>query len=302
MKHLVLLILTGSFLSTSLFAQNSTILVPIHHMFDGMRAGDSSMIASAFTKNATLESYIASDEGVKTHTTKASEFIKSAGQPHDKVWNEVIWSYDIRKDGPLATVWTEYTFYHGDRLSHCGVNAFQLIQQDDDWKIARITDTRKRDNCRGLSDENNQEALLQQEIDDQVWRSFRKAYSDFDAELMNSVHHDDVIRASSWSIQIGDEYKSRNAERYQAAKERGDKRTIDFYFESRKTTKTHAVETGYYKVTSTRNNNVNESYGYFHIILKKENDRWQILYDWDTDAINGSKINADWLKDLILFE
>jgi hypothetical protein len=41
----------------------------------------------------------------------------------------------------------EYTFYVGDQMSHCGVNAFQLMKTTEGWKIIGITDTRRKDNC-----------------------------------------------------------------------------------------------------------------------------------------------------------
>ena len=282
--------------------QNDPVLTPIHNMFDGMRAGDSAMIALAFAPDATLETYMTGDQGMTIHSSTAVDFIAAAGKPHDKVWNEVIWSYDVRKDGPMATVWTEYTFYHGESMSHCGVNTFTLADYGDNWKITRVADTRRKSECKELPEDEHPEYAWKKEINEQVWRPFQKAYTEFDAELMNSVHRDDVIRASSWAIRIGEEYKNRNLENYKKSKERGDQRKIDFFFESRKATETHAVETGYYRVTANRGGQERIFYGFFHVILKKENDQWQILSDWDTDELNGTKINADWISHLEKFE
>ena len=64
-----------------------------------------------------------------------------------KSYDEKIWSYDIRIDGLLATAWTDYTFYLGEKLLHCGVNAFQLFKSDEGWKVIHITDTRSREGC-----------------------------------------------------------------------------------------------------------------------------------------------------------
>jgi hypothetical protein len=50
-------------------------------------------------------------------------------------------------DGNLASVWTDYKFYIGEKFSHCGVNSFQLFKGDDGWKIIYIIDTRRKDNC-----------------------------------------------------------------------------------------------------------------------------------------------------------
>ena len=53
----------------------------------------------------------------------------------------------VHIDGHMATAWTPYAFYLGGDLSHCGVNAFQLFNGKDGWKIIRITDTRRREGC-----------------------------------------------------------------------------------------------------------------------------------------------------------
>ena len=54
----------------------------------------------------------------------------------------------MRIDGPLAVVTVDYTFYAGPRLSHCGIDAFQLFRGPEGWKIFQLTDTRRRTGCR----------------------------------------------------------------------------------------------------------------------------------------------------------
>lgn len=293
MKTIITCILSVFILNISA-AQNSDIIKVIDNLFDGMRSGDAPLIASTFIDGATLETLSLVDGITKVESSSAANFIKAAGQPHDAIWNEVIWSYDVRRDGPMATVWTDYTFYLGAKRLHCGVNAFQMQRHNGEWKIARISDTRRSENCRELPSENDPEKLLQKEIDHEIWARFKEAYANFDGTLMNSIHSDDVVRATRHSVFLGQEYKNRNLSRYQQAKVRGDQRHIDFKFDIRKTTSTHAVETGIYKVTSTRDGQTKDFYGYFHVVLEKHNGKWLIVYDWDADSINGTKINADW--------
>lgn len=40
-----------------------------------------------------------------------------------------------------------FEFYIGDKFSHCGVNSFQLVKKDGDWKIFFIVDTSRQSNC-----------------------------------------------------------------------------------------------------------------------------------------------------------
>jgi hypothetical protein len=53
----------------------------------------------------------------------------------------------VHVDGGLASVWTEYAFYVGERLNHCGVDAFHLVRTAEGWRIIDLADTRRREGC-----------------------------------------------------------------------------------------------------------------------------------------------------------
>jgi hypothetical protein len=115
-------------------------------LFDGMRKGDSSMVKAAFAPDATLQT-IASPPGggVKVKTQALQRFLDAVGTPHTDVWDEQIVYGQISVDGPLASVWTPYKFYLGGKFSHCGVNSFQLVKLEGEWKIVYLIDTRRKE-------------------------------------------------------------------------------------------------------------------------------------------------------------
>tara|TARA_R100000479_G_C6366130_1_gene195029 strand:+ start:367 stop:837 length:471 start_codon:yes stop_codon:yes gene_type:complete len=120
----------------------------IEQLFDGMRASDSSMVADAFTKDAIMKRVASNQTGeVIVNTGNLASFLNAIGSPKEEIWDERIGSYDINIDGNLATVWTPFEFYRGDTFSHCGVNSFQLVKKDGDWKIFFIVDTSRQTNC-----------------------------------------------------------------------------------------------------------------------------------------------------------
>ena len=121
----------------------------IQTMFDGMRAGDSSMVHSVFTDAAIMETIAANREG-KMSLRKGSlkSFLEAVGTPHDQVWDERILNYELKIDGAMAAVWTPYEFYAGKNFSHCGVNSFQLMKTASGWKVIYLVDTRKREGCK----------------------------------------------------------------------------------------------------------------------------------------------------------
>ena len=118
-------------------------------LFDGMRAGDSSMVHSVFMDNVRMFSSTLLEDGTSTlRTGNLNSFLLAVGSPHDEVWDENIWNLRIDIDDHLAHAWMDYTFYAGDRLSHCGVNAMQLVKSEGSWKIIHLIDTRKKVGCK----------------------------------------------------------------------------------------------------------------------------------------------------------
>lgn len=144
MKILSLFLL---FFSTLTFAQTSDenlIKATINGLFDGMKTSDSSKISNAFAKNANLQTITKTGEA-KTENIK--NFATSISKAEKGSLEERIIFANILIDGNLASVWTPYEFYYQGKFSHCGVNSFQLIKINNEWKIQYIIDTRRKDNC-----------------------------------------------------------------------------------------------------------------------------------------------------------
>lgn len=130
-------------------AVKAAVKAPIIQLFEAMRQGDGQLLLDCFTEGATLHTTMQSKEGKPiTKKDSISQFAETVGKPHDQVYDERILEYKIRVDGDLATVWTPYEFYFGEKFSHCGINAFQLVNTERGWKILHITDTRRKKNCK----------------------------------------------------------------------------------------------------------------------------------------------------------
>ncbi len=116
--------------------------------FDAMRAGDSTALRDVFQPGARMATVGEKDGAPVFHVEDSVDgFVQAVGTPHEETWDERIHDVEIRVDGRLAGVWAPYTFYLGDTLSHCGVDAFQLFRSDDGWKIVAVTDTRRKEGC-----------------------------------------------------------------------------------------------------------------------------------------------------------
>ncbi|MEM9664289.1 MAG: nuclear transport factor 2 family protein [Bacteroidota bacterium] len=134
--------------STEASAPEAAVRATIDLLFDAMRAGDSTQVRQAFHPEGLMRTAALGEDGVPVLSEMpVGAFAQAVGQPRDDRWDERLFDVEIRVDGPLATAWTPYAFYRGDQFSHCGVNAFQLIDTPAGWRITSIMDTRQREGC-----------------------------------------------------------------------------------------------------------------------------------------------------------
>ena len=143
------------FLSATLYAVPTGVAQPstegvhavIDQLFDGMRAGDSTMVRATLHPDVRFQSVSVRDGVPVLQTGDADAFVQAVGTPHEAVWDERIRDVQVHVDGHLAQAWMHYSFFLGDTFSHCGVNAFQLYHDGDAWVITQIADTRRREAC-----------------------------------------------------------------------------------------------------------------------------------------------------------
>lgn len=130
-----------------LTAEEAAVMAPVDMLFDGMRAGDTAMIRAAFVEGGALKGPARRPDGSwGISTTPVDDFVATIGRL-DRSIDEPLYDVEVRIDGPLATVWAEYDVFVDGEFSHCGVDAFQLVNLGDGWKILNIADTRRRDGC-----------------------------------------------------------------------------------------------------------------------------------------------------------
>lgn len=135
-------------ISISCFGQqNKDIEKPIRNLFLGMKNADSELVKSAFAENAVLQT-ITKEGTVKSDSIQ--DFVASVSKFSKGDLDERIVVDAVHTDGDLASVFAPYTFYFKGKLSHCGANSFQLVKQNNEWKIQYIIDTRRKDNCKEI--------------------------------------------------------------------------------------------------------------------------------------------------------
>lgn len=152
MKHFTIALLLF-FTNTSLVnaqqnKEEDAIKATINLLFDGMRNADTTAIAKTFAPTVIMQTIAKTKEGkFMVQNGKSTDFLNSIAKPHPEKYDERIEFIKILIDNNLASVWTNYKFYVGEKFSHCGVNSFQLFKSEEGWKIVYLIDTRRKDNC-----------------------------------------------------------------------------------------------------------------------------------------------------------
>ena len=154
MKKIIAVLLFFSIniaLNAQKIPEEKAVKITIENFFKGFHKGDTLLLKKTIHPNLIAQTTFTTKKGDKVlRSTKdvyktLVNFAKNVKATDD--YNEKILSYKILVVGNLASVWTPYEFYNKGVFSHCGVNSFQLFNNNGNWEIIYLIDTRRRTNC-----------------------------------------------------------------------------------------------------------------------------------------------------------
>lgn len=146
MKTILCLVILA-ILAVNNFAQNADVKsaseIP-DKLFAAMRAKNADAIRAVFITEGQL---VAIDKprdskGLsKTRVFTAEAFAKMISEAKGAEFIEKMPNKKVEISGDLAMVSGRYTFYVGDKFSHCGLNTFNLVRTANGWLIAHAAST-----------------------------------------------------------------------------------------------------------------------------------------------------------------
>lgn len=147
----IFLLIAGLFIiSMSARSQTATdsIKTTINKLFTAMKTSDGALLKTCFADSAILQTIVKNKEGaIVIKNESVEEFIASINGTKKDDLDERIEFETVKNDGTLGIAWTPYQFYYKGKFSHCGVNSFQLVRINNEWKIQYLIDTRRRQGC-----------------------------------------------------------------------------------------------------------------------------------------------------------
>ena len=144
MKKILTAVIFTMAISLPAFAQKDDAkdaLAVVNKMFTEMANHNPAAIAELFTKDSNLTAIIKRKDGktaimALTGETFSKNFAEKRGEIKEEMYEQ-----KTLVDGDLAMVWGRYVFFVDGKISHCGLNSFDLVRTETGWKIANSSST-----------------------------------------------------------------------------------------------------------------------------------------------------------------
>jgi hypothetical protein len=124
-------------------SDEQAVLVPINQLFAAMTAKDGARVLAQVRGDGRLTGV--SETGVKSSTW--SEFAGHFTPGAPALEERLVGAPAIEVDGDIAMVWSPYVFLVDGKLSHCGIDHFDLVREAGQWKVLNITWTKRKTDC-----------------------------------------------------------------------------------------------------------------------------------------------------------
>jgi hypothetical protein len=122
-------------------AEETAILAQVNRLFAAMKAQD----------KATLDALMYADGMMTVLTPKGvrrAPFSSwSAGIVARTGIEETIWDAKVLRRGDMAVVWAPFELKVDGKVSHCGIDAIDMVKADGAWKVAGLMYTHEPDAC-----------------------------------------------------------------------------------------------------------------------------------------------------------
>jgi hypothetical protein len=118
-------------------AEEQAVLAPIDRFFAALAAKDAAgMLAEAQPEGRLT----ANESGKPPRAMNWSEFT-ARFKPNEgpALLERFVGAPAVEADGDIAMVWSPYEFLIDGKVSHCGIDHFDLVRANEQWKILNVT-------------------------------------------------------------------------------------------------------------------------------------------------------------------
>ena len=150
MKRIFTALLAAALMGVAAYAQKTddkaAALAVVNQLFAEMANANPAGIIAVHTPTSDLAAVFKQRDGkTRYQSINGEAFSKMFTKPG--AIKEVMYDPKVEVSGDWAMVWGRYVFFSADKLSHCGINQFNLVRIEGKWKIANGASTIDPGDC-----------------------------------------------------------------------------------------------------------------------------------------------------------
>lgn len=116
-------------------------LAVVNQLFTEMAAANPAGIVALNTPDSQLAAIRKMKDGSMRLDVIGREAFSKFFTDKTAVIEEALYAPQVEASGDWAMVWGRYVFFVGDKISHCGIDQFNLVRTAEGWKIANGAST-----------------------------------------------------------------------------------------------------------------------------------------------------------------
>lgn len=115
-------------------ADEQKVLETVQRFFDAMADRDAKAALEVMVPEGRFFS-LREENGETMMRSSTNEEFAQGLETQERDLLERFWEAEVRIHGGIATVWTPYDFFLDGEFHHCGIDAFDLLNDGTGWKI-----------------------------------------------------------------------------------------------------------------------------------------------------------------------
>lgn len=127
--------------------EEGAVMAAVNAVFAGIAAHDAAAIGAHLRADADLTIALERDDGTREIRSIPRADYLAGVKPRPERFEERLTDMAIEVDGDIAMVWGPYLFLIDGKISHCGVDHFDLVRENGRWTIANITWSQRTRGC-----------------------------------------------------------------------------------------------------------------------------------------------------------
>lgn len=125
--------------------EHDAVMVVVDQFFEALNTDNQALMTSISIDGS--HNYSIREKADRTFELRSRQQDNSDTTPNAAKYTERYWDEIVLVNDLMAVFWAPYDFYIDEEFSHCGVDVFDLIKLDGQWKLANSMYTVIRNGC-----------------------------------------------------------------------------------------------------------------------------------------------------------